>query len=207
MAPQFVIFTHCLFYISHSDFWQINAYSVILTGAEEGEEDLVTSRRLQYLKLLHFNIPMSDLDTKGKKKSFFFFFGYAWEIRFQSVFVHSLSVFLPGFQSWRWWRGWMSRARCTTARCKTAWCCWWTECKCCWCNRHSYSCPAPDRRFQRPTRRWIPVRHVPGAPKYAAVIRRTSWKKETLTRKQKSVKLVFKIVFISLFKQRVFYMI
>lgn len=47
---------------------------MILTGAEEGEEDLVTSRRLQYLKLLHFNIPMSDLDTKGKKKSFFFFF-------------------------------------------------------------------------------------------------------------------------------------
>lgn len=70
---------------------------MILTGAEEGEEDLVTSRRLQYLKLLHFNIPMSDLDTKGKKKSFFFFFWMRMRDTFSKCVCTLTICFSPGF--------------------------------------------------------------------------------------------------------------
>lgn len=169
-----------IIYSLHQSFWFLTdgclLYSWRWVG-EEGDEEIVRQKRLKCLKWLHLSIPMSDFNkqgTKKKKKTLPTAFlcvcisDTFWKC--ECVFVHPLSASPPGFRSWRWWRGWRSRARCTRARFQTAWCCWWTACKCCWCSRHSYSCPAPGRRFQRPTQRWIPVRLVPVAQTHAAVI-------------------------------------
>lgn len=74
---------------------------------------------------------------------------------------NSLSVSHWGSPNCRWWRGWRSKPRCTRGHCRSAWSCWWTRCRCCWCSRHSYSCPSPSLRFQTPTRRLSPSHRAP----------------------------------------------
>lgn len=49
----------------------MNAYSMMLGGAEGGEQEILRKRRLQYLKPLHCNLPMADFDTKNKILFFF----------------------------------------------------------------------------------------------------------------------------------------
>lgn len=175
-------------YVLHHLFWFLTDECLLYLWCwgEQKEERKILWEKEDYSfeDCFILTFPCQILTQKAKKKTRCFVVFFFWMCtkdtfsKCDCVFVHSLFVFPPGFRSWRWWRGWRSRARCTMARCKTAWCCWWTECKCCWCSRHSYSYPAPDRRFRRPTRRWIPVRHAPAAQKHAAVIRRTSWKKK-----------------------------
>lgn len=75
---------------------------------------------------------------------------------------NSLSVSRWGSLSCRWWQGWRSKPRCTREHFHSGWSCWWTGCRCCLCSRHSYSCPYPSHRCQKPTQRLSPNHGDPG---------------------------------------------